>query len=118
MLSLDTLLGLIGGFVGLIWSVVTYGLGGYEEFRFIQEIISEVYSTTDQERMVPDKEPTDYEAARKDLTRSLESKRRYDYFYLDFLSAYLLQCCCCCFKKRKCFKKRAKRLRRHELAME
>ena len=68
--------------------------------------------------MSPEKEPTDYESAREDLTRSLESKRRYDYFYLEFLSAYLMQCFACCCKKRRCYKKRVKRLKRHELAME
>ena len=57
--SFDAILGLIGGFVGLIWLFTTGILGGYEEFRFNQEIISEIYSTTDATRMMADVEPTD-----------------------------------------------------------
>ena len=56
--SFDAILGLIGGFVGLIWLFTTWLLGGYEEFRFNQEIISEIYSTTDATRMMADVEPT------------------------------------------------------------
>jgi len=52
--SFDILLGLIGGFVGLIWAVLIYLLGGYENFRYEQEIISEIYSTTPREGMDPD----------------------------------------------------------------
>ena len=59
--SFDTILGLIGGFVGLIWLFTTWILGGYEQFRFNQEIISEIYSTTDATRMMADIEPTDFE---------------------------------------------------------
>ena len=52
--SLDAILALVGGFVGLIWSETEYILGFYEEFRFSQEIISEIYSTTDASRMKQD----------------------------------------------------------------
>ena len=116
--SIDILLGLIGGFVSLIWSLLGYFLGGYENFRFQQELISEVYSTTDNQRMKRDREPDNYDDARKDLTHSLESKALYDYFYLDYLAASLMKCFCCCFSKRKCYRKRIKKLQRHEFAQE
>jgi len=79
-------LGVVGGFVGLIWSLIGWGLGGYEAFRFNQEIVSEIYSTTDERRFTEDAEPQTHEEARSDLTRSLETKRRYDYTYVDFLA--------------------------------
>ena len=33
--SFDAFLGLIGGFIGLIWSIIHWIMGGYEEFRFL-----------------------------------------------------------------------------------
>ena len=32
--SFDAILGLIGGFVGLVWLFTTWLVGGYEDFRF------------------------------------------------------------------------------------
>ena len=98
--SFDAFLGLIGGFIGLIWSMIHMCMGGYEEFRFLQEIISEIYSTTAGSRMVIYDEPQDYDEARADLTRSLETKLRYDYTYIDYLTTSMLQCFCCCCKKK------------------
>ena len=40
--------------------------------------------------MVPDAEPHDYDEARADLTRSLETKQRYDYTYIDYLTTSML----------------------------
>jgi len=115
--SFETLLGLIGGFVGLIWELLGYFFGGYEDFRFKQELISEIYSTTDANRMRDDNEPETYDAARADLTDSLETKLRYDYTYLEYLSSSFLWCCCC-FRKLSCYKRRKKTVQRYELALE
>ena len=60
---MDALLGLIGGFTGLIWMITEYMVGGYENFRFSQEIISEIYSTTANSRMRQDNEPENLEDA-------------------------------------------------------
>ena len=60
-------LGLIGGFTGLIWAITEYMIGGYENFRFSQEIISEIYSTTTNARMRQDNEPENLEDALKDI---------------------------------------------------
>jgi len=62
-------------------------------------------------------DPETYDDARKDLTRSLETKLRYDYNYLEHLSTSFL-CCCCCFKKLSCYKRRMKTFQRYELALE
>ena len=117
--SVDTLLGLIGGFVGLLWSIITWSLGGYESFRFTQEIISEIYSTTDKSRMMQGQEPTNFEEAHSDLTHCVETQARYDYTYHEFLSSSLIRCLfSCCFKRLKCYRTRVKRLQRHEAALE
>ena len=65
--SLDIVLGLIGGFVGLIWDLLGYSLGGYESFKFSTALISEIYTTTDRSRMKPDSVPETHEDAHADL---------------------------------------------------
>ena len=34
VMSLDALLGIVGGFTALIWDLLNYSLGGYESFQF------------------------------------------------------------------------------------
>ena len=109
--SFETVLGLIGGFVGLIWSIITQCLGGYENFRFTQEIISEVYSMTTRSRMVIGSEPSNLDEAHADLKHCVETSTRYDYTYLEFMVSKLARffCSCCC-KRLWCYRARTKRL--------
>ena len=85
--SLDMLLGLIGGFTGLIWAITEYMIGGYENFRFSQEIISEIYSTTTNARMRQDNEPENLQDALNDIQACLESQSRYAYSYCEYLGS-------------------------------
>ena len=68
--------------------------------------------------MTADVEPTDYDSARADITRSMQSKLRYDYNYCEFITSTLQKYLCCCYSKRRWYKRRARRLQRHELAMD
>ena len=43
---------------------------------------------------------------------------RYDYTYFEFMTSTLQKILCCCFSKKNWYKRRAKRLQRHELAMD
>jgi len=44
--SLDTVLGLVGGFTGLLWAALSIVLGGYETFKLENSIIGAVYPTS------------------------------------------------------------------------
>lgn len=71
--SIDILLGLIGGFTALIWDLLSRFLGGYESFSFSTALISEIYSTTDENRMKKDQVPTSLAEAQQDLTKGVET---------------------------------------------
>lgn len=45
--SLDVVLGVIGGFVGLIWDVLGFSLGGYQAFKFNTALMAGLYTTTE-----------------------------------------------------------------------
>ena len=57
ILSLDLAFGLIGGLVALIWQIIDLIFGDYQSFKFSTALISEIYSTTAQERMMTDNVP-------------------------------------------------------------
>ena len=43
-------MGLVGGFVGLIWGTLSFFLGGYEAFKLQNSLISAIYPTSPQGR--------------------------------------------------------------------
>lgn len=93
--SVDILLGLIGGFIGLIWDLLNRFLGGYESFAFSTALISEIYSTTDSSRMKKGKVPENLQDAQEDLKKGVETQARYEYAYSEYLTWMLLQLLCC-----------------------
>ena len=41
--SLDTILGLIGGYIAILWGVVHFCFGGYESFKYLNSVIGQNY---------------------------------------------------------------------------
>ena len=60
---MDIILGLIGGFIGLIWDLLDLSFGNYESFKYGTALISELYTTTARSRMTSGKEPSNLEEA-------------------------------------------------------
>ena len=48
--SLDIVLGIVGGFVGLIWGGLSLIVGGYETFKLENSLIGAIYPTSPQGR--------------------------------------------------------------------
>lgn len=84
--SVDIVLGLIGGFVGLIWDTLGYALTGYESFWFKASLISEIYSTTGKRRMMKNSVPESRLEAQQDLQNGIETQARYEYHYFEQLT--------------------------------
>ena len=61
-------LGLIGGLVALIWQMLELFFGDYQAFKYSTALISEIYSTTAQERMEEENIPQNKENADADMT--------------------------------------------------
>ena len=120
--SLDLILGLVGGFIALVWEWLSYILGGYESFKFSTALISEAYSTTHSSRMKKNSVPEDYSGAQSDLVKGLTTQAPYKYNYNEYLCSWVLLKGLCCFKscmqKCQCYQRRSKRFARHEMAEE
>ena len=109
-------MGLIGGFIGLIWGTLGLSLRGYESFKFTTAFIGEIYSTTDSQRMKRDADVSTLDAAQADLDKCLETSSRYNYTYNEYRCTWFMIYLCCCCKRKPWYKRREKRFKRHELA--
>ena len=111
--SLDTVLGLIGGYSALLWAFVHYCLGDYEAFKFQNSILGTVYDATGADQ----KPPASYAAAKQSMRDNIAAVGKFDYSYAEFISAKLVRLCCCC-KHINPFKKMLKRIENYEAAGE
>ena len=68
--------------------------------------------------MLSNIEPENEEDAYNDLYKSLASHARYKYRYREYLCSKIMRMLCCCCKGRDCYKRRVKRLQRHEVAQD
>ena len=68
VLSFDMALSLIGGLVALIWQMLDLLFGDYQAFKYSTALISEIYSTTAQERMEEENIPQSKEEADADMS--------------------------------------------------
>ena len=115
--SLDVLLGLVGGFASIVAGAMQLILGDYEDFRFKNSLIRHTYRTVPQR----DSDGIDgAKTAKNAIIKSVASKSKYWYSYYEYLYDSLIKLCCCCkcTKNRVCFKKRMRKLERHQDACE
>ena len=117
--SIDIVLGLVGGFTGLLWAVLAILLGGYETFKLENSLIGAVYPTSpyggdDDDVHAPDLESES--EARRSLMSIVAQRGKYFYNYSEYLlSSYLrIFCCCACSRNYRCLKRRINKLERHE----
>lgn len=117
--SLDIVLGLVGGFAGLCWGLLLLVLGSYEAFKYENSLISSIFPTSagggehgDQEIL-----PSDEKEAKAQMLTTVAGRGKYFYNYHEFLWSGCLRSLCfrCCHKK-DWFKRRMRRLERHEAA--
>ena len=79
--SLDTVLGLIGGYSALLWAFVHYCLGDYEAFKFQNSILGTVYDATGADQ----KPPASYAAAKQSMRDNIAAVGKFDYSYAEFI---------------------------------
>jgi len=122
--SLDILLGVIGGFSGLIWSIMGCCVGGYETFRQETEQLESFYSSDKNVKSAeifaasPD-HPENRDAHQQGngmlakVKLEFEGRQEYQYLYCDHFTAWLLSFFECFCKNSKCLRKRVDRLNFH-----
>ena len=122
--SIDIVLGLVGGFSGILWSLLAILFGGYETFKLENSLIGAVYPTSpgggDDNAGGSDIEGE--QMARQALMQTIAERGKYFYGYTDYLVSSLARCfCSCCCANRgpgSWYARRMSKLDRHEKASE
>ena len=120
IISLDLILGLVGGFTSIIWSFLGLIITPYEDFRFNNSLIGSIYPTSPKRDK---KEPPieNSELAKKALESTVIERGKYYYGFIEYQVTWMLRscCCCCCFNKKSLWwKKREFNFTRYEEAVE
>ena len=116
-------LGVVGGFQGLVWGLLSLIFGGYQSFKYENSMIRSLYPTVpanyDPWADVESEENLRQARAQKAMMDIIAKKGRYTYGYVEYLGASTLKLLCsCCCSKSDFYQKRVKRLERHEAAQE
>ena len=90
--SIDLILGFIGGMSEVIWIIVSFMLGSYLNFHYESSMIRNFYGSS-KVHMNSDT-PTDTKSAQDDVKKSIESRKKYNYSYLEYLTTKFMKACC------------------------
>lgn len=117
------MLGVVGGFSGVVWSFLALLFGSYETFKFENSLIAAVYPTSPQEMPSWDDDADNdgrailkEQKAKRAMMRTVAERGKYFFNYSEYLMSLLLRSVCCCCQRGVWFKRRMKKLERHEAA--
>ena len=93
VVSLDLVLGLVGGLSGIIWSVLAMLFGGFESFKLDNSMIGSIYPTSPNEHSQVSNE----REAKNSMMSTVANRGKYCYSYDEYMFVWLLKNLCCCF---------------------
>ena len=99
---MDLVLGLVGGFVGLLWGFLNILFGGYQAFKLENSLISAIYPTSPQrnsdsgENYSQDNAPQNEKAAKRAMMNTVAERGKYWYSYSEYLFVSIMSAICCC----------------------
>ena len=116
MQSLDIVLGLVGGVSGVVWSVLAYSLGDYEQFKYENSLVGSIYPTSpfgdknggenDGDFAAENSSSTERQAKHK-MMRIVAERGKYFYSYLESrITSFLRFFCGSCLKSKEWFHRR------------
>ena len=117
--SLDLVLGLVGGLVGIIWTALALLVGPYEEFKFQTSLVGSIYPVSPQKDK--DEPPVaNRDEAKEVLEGTIVDSDKFSYDFTDYIFTWILRTCCCCCVKKNSFwwKKQEFKYQRYEDATE
>ena len=108
------MLGLVGGFSGILWSSLFLIFGGYESFKLENSLIGAVYPTSPSKDDEDNNEQETESIAKHSMMKKVAEHGKYFYNYSEYLLAGFMQSCCsCCCRSSAWYERRTKKLQRH-----
>lgn len=103
--SLDIILGLVGGFTSIIWSLLGFIMAPYEQFRYHVTLIRSLYSTSSGHRKAERLRANTYRAAKEHMESTIsEDTDKFSYTFTSYWVTWLVSACfpCCLCQKMGC----------------
>lgn len=110
--SLDQALAVIGGYAGIIWQIINFLIGGYQDFKFEMSLMRSLY-TRDKKRRKENQIEEDHEM---EIKAQILNRKPHHFTFVERLNTKLISTFCCCFYPLKCYKDRHKREVAHDQA--
>ena len=82
-MSLDLILGLVGGVTAIIWSTLGLAIAPYEDFKFQSSLIGSIYPVSPQ-RDENEKKIDDLPEAYEALEGSVRERGKFFYTFLEY----------------------------------
>ena len=122
---MDVLLGLVGGLSSIVWGFLFIIFGSYETFKLENSIIGTIFPVSphpltgdsgDDEN--DSKKPESADDAKLAMVNAASASGKYSFNFNEYIFTRALQiiACCKCLKKSAWYKKRVKRIKRHDEA--
>ena len=86
--SLDIVLGIVGGLSGIVWGVLNLVFGGYETFKLENSLIGAVYPTSPHDCSEGDawEAASDAQNAKLQMMRTVAERGKYFYNYSEYIT--------------------------------
>ena len=110
--SLDIIIAVVGGYTTILWSVLSYCIGGYQSFKFRKSVISTIYDATNNV-----KEPAaNIDEAKSAMYRNVSEVGKFNYKYREYITTWLIFPFSRCLKNIKPCERKLKRYKTYESA--
>ena len=90
--SIDLILGFIGGMSEVIWIIVSFLLGSYLNFHYESSMIRNFYGSSKVH--LGSDVPEDEGSAKDNVKKSIETRKKYNYSYAEYLTTKFMKACC------------------------
>ena len=81
--SLETIVAMVGGYIAILWSVLSYCIGDYQSFKYQNSVIGTVYDATSNVN-----EPAEnIDEARTAMYRNVSEVGKFYYNYREYITS-------------------------------
>ena len=93
--SVDLAMAFVGGYMGLLWTIVGILIGFYQDFHFVHDLTKSLYNEEKGPLGVDEHDSDDG----KEVHAYLKNQKTPEYIFRNYAcDSVLSSCLCCCFK--------------------
>ena len=99
VVSLDMILGMVGGITSVIWGMLAILISPYQDFALQQSLLGSIYPTSPQ--LDEDRGGwANLKEATWALKQTVSERGQFTYTFWEYYGTWFFKTCCCCFLKK------------------